>query len=315
MDFVRTNIVGTATLLEAPRAPPLGRFLHVSFNGTKSTARWFDEPAFSETHPIQPRSPYSASKAASDHLVLSYFHTYHFPALLTPLLEQLRAVSFPREVITAMILNAFFWPAAAGLWRRDERARLDPRADHCAGIDAVLRRGRDGEVYNLGGLCERPNSAMRAILTTGRDVADSLRHRPTRPRPPLCIDCRKAEREPGFALQSAWMTDWLPPSTGTARTKLVAAHQERGEYRTWFERNYAARPTARSLRPMKERGLMRVAVLGPKARSAVICAMSSTLRVMPCSLDCALPSIWPRPIASRSSPARSLGGARCALGV
>ena len=243
MDFVRTNIVGTATLLEAARAAKLGRFLHVSTDEVYGSLEP-DEPAFSETHPIQPRSPYSASKAASDHLVLSYFHTYHFPALLTRCSNNYGPYQFPEKLIPLMILNAFSGQPLPvygdGMNVRD----WIHVQDHCAGIDAVLRRGRDGEVYNLGGLCERPNLAIvRAILAlTGRDesLIRYVTDRPGHDRR-YAIDCRKAERELGFAPQIS-LDDGLAATVDWYRKNEAWWQRiKSGEYRTWFERNYAAR--------------------------------------------------------------------------
>jgi dTDP-glucose 4,6-dehydratase len=243
MDFVRTNVVGTATLLEAARAAKLGRFLHISTDEVYGSLEPSD-PAFSESHPIQPRSPYSASKAASDHLVLSYFHTYGFPALLTRCSNNYGPYQFPEKLIPLMILNAFAnQPLPVYGDGMNVRDWIHVQ-DHCAGIDAVLRRGREGEVYNLGGLTERPNLAIvRAILQlTGRDesLIRYVTDRPGHDRR-YAIDCRKAERELGFAPR-------VTLEQGLAETVAwYRAHEawwqriRSGEYRTWFERNYAAR--------------------------------------------------------------------------
>ena len=252
MDFVRTNVVGTATLLEAARAAKLGRFLHVSTDEVYGSLGP-DEPAFSETHPIQPRSPYSASKAASDHLVLSYVHTYGFPALVTRCSNNYGPYQFPEKLIPLMILNALGRQPLPvygdGMNVRD----WIHVSDHCAGLDAVLRRGRAGEVYNLGGLCERPNlDIVRAILAlTGRD--DSLiryvTDRPGHDRR-YAIDCRKAMQELGWAPRVS-LDDGLRQTVRWYRENEAWWQRIRsGEYRTWFERNYAdrlsstAQPTA-----------------------------------------------------------------------
>ncbi len=243
MDFVRTNVVGTATLLEAARSAKLGRFLHISTDEVYGSLEP-DEPAFTESHPIQPRSPYSASKAASDHLVLSYFHTYHFPALLTRCSNNYGPYQFPEKLIPLMILNAFAGQPLPvygdGMNVRD----WIHVQDHCAGIDAVLRRGRDGEVYNLGGLCERPNLAIvRAILQlTGRDesLIRYVTDRPGHDRR-YAIDCHKAERELDFAPRIQ-LEQGLAETVAWYRANEAWWQRIRsGEYRTWFERNYAAR--------------------------------------------------------------------------
>ena len=124
--FVRTNVVGTATLLEKARAAGVKRFLHVSTDEVYGDLGP-DDPAFTETTPIRPRSPYSASKAGSDHLVQAWFETYRFPTLITRCSNNYGPYQFPEKLIPLMILNALERHAAAGLRRRHERARLDPR--------------------------------------------------------------------------------------------------------------------------------------------------------------------------------------------
>lgn len=243
MDFVRTNVVGTATLLEAARSAKIARFLHVSTDEVYGSLEPND-PAFSETHPIQPRSPYSASKAASDHLVLSYFHTYGFPALLTRCSNNYGPYQFPEKLIPLMVLNAFAnqpLPVYGdGMNVRD----WIHVSDHCAGLDAVLHHGRVGEVYNLGGMAERPNlDIVRAILAlTGRDesLIRYVTDRPGHDRR-YAIDCSKAMDELGWAPRVS-LEQGLRDTVRWYRDNEAWWQRIRsGEYRTWFERNYAAR--------------------------------------------------------------------------
>ena len=131
-EFVRTNIIGTFTLLEAARAywssldtdaKSKFRFLHVSTDEVYGSLLMEDAP-FAETHPYQPNSPYSASKAGSDHLVRSYFHTYGLPVVTTNCSNNYGPFQFPEKLIPLMIANALGRQAAAGLRRRAQRARL-----------------------------------------------------------------------------------------------------------------------------------------------------------------------------------------------
>ena len=115
MAFVNTNVVGTATLLEAARAAKIARFLHVSTDEVYGSLGP-EDPAFSETTPLDPRSPYSASKAASDHLVQSYVHTYGFPALITRCSNNYGPYQFPEKLIPLMILRAESNEAEDGLF-------------------------------------------------------------------------------------------------------------------------------------------------------------------------------------------------------
>ena len=158
-DFIQTNIVGTFRLLEAARGywQSLGpeekasfRFLHVSTDEVFGSLEP-DDPAFSETTPYAPNSPYSASKAASDHLVRSYFHTYGLPVLTTNCSNNYGPFQTPEKLIPLMIVNALSGKPLPiygdGLNVRDWLYVTD----HCRAIIRVLRDGRLGETYNIGG--------------------------------------------------------------------------------------------------------------------------------------------------------------------
>ncbi|MBL8510988.1 MAG: dTDP-glucose 4,6-dehydratase, partial [Betaproteobacteria bacterium] len=164
-EFIHTNIVGTFNLLEAVRhyvatlnkvEKTLFRFLHVStdevYGSLDDTA-----PAFTEHHRYEPNSPYSASKAASDHLVRAYHHTYHLPVLTTNCSNNYGPYQFPEKLIPLMILNATRGKPLPiygdGMNVRDWLYV----SDHCAAIRVVLENGRVGETYNIGGWNEMPN--------------------------------------------------------------------------------------------------------------------------------------------------------------
>jgi dTDP-glucose 4,6-dehydratase len=179
-DFVQTNVVGTFALLEEMRSYWSGltssdqhkfRFLHVSTDEVYGSLAP-DEAAFTETRAYQPNSPYAASKAASDHLVRAYHHTYGLPTLTTNCSNNYGPLQFPEKLIPLMIVNAVRGKPLPvygdGLNVRDW---LHVR-DHCAAVRAVLERGRPGETYNIGGNSELANiDVVRAICET----LDSLR--------------------------------------------------------------------------------------------------------------------------------------------
>jgi dTDP-glucose 4,6-dehydratase len=185
--FVQTNIVGTFTLLEASRRywAELGpedrsrfRFLHVStdevFGSLGATG------AFIESTPYAPRSPYSASKAASDHLVRAYQHTYGLPTLVTNCSNNYGPYQFPEKLIPLMILNAYKGRPLPvygdGLNVRDWLYV----EDHCRALRAVLRSGKVGETYNIGGDCERTNlDIVHAICQLIDEAKPAHPHRPS----------------------------------------------------------------------------------------------------------------------------------------
>lgn len=258
--FVRTNIEGTYTLLEAARAYWGGlpderkqafRFLHVSTDEVYGSLQSGD-PQFAETNRYEPNSPYSASKAASDHLVRAWHHTYGLPVLTTNCSNNYGPYQFPEKLIPLMIANALAGKPLPiygdGMNIRDWLYV----GDHCTAIRAVLAGGRLGETYNVGGWNEKPNLD---IVHTICDLLDELRPDPAgsykrlityvKDRPGhdrrYAIDARKIEAELG----------WRPAETfDTGIRKTIAwylANQTwvqrvlSGEYRQWIEANYGER--------------------------------------------------------------------------
>jgi dTDP-glucose 4,6-dehydratase len=256
-EFVRTNVEGTFTLLEAARAyrstldaagQAAFRFHHVSTDEVYGSLLAADAP-FSEEHPYQPNSPYSASKAASDHLVRAWFHTYGLPVVTTNCSNNYGPFHFPEKLIPLTIVNAL-----AGRPLPVYGDGLNVRdwlyvGDHCRAIRTVLAHGRPGETYNIGGWNEKTNLD---IVYTVCALLDELRPDPAGSRERLvtfvtdrpghdrryAIDARKIERELG----------WRPAETfesGIRKTvqwyldhPAWVANVQSGAYRDWVAKQY-----------------------------------------------------------------------------
>lgn len=258
--FVRTNVVGTATLLEASRAywneltsqeQAAFRFLNVSTDEVYGSLGSRD-PAFTETTPYQPNSPYSASKAGADHLVRAYHHTYGLPVLTTNCSNNYGPYQFPEKLIPLMIANALAGKPLPvygdGLNVRDWLYVTD----HCSAIRRVLETGRPGETYNIGGNAERTNieivRQVCALLDARRPdpagpharLVSYVKDRPGHDRR-YAIDASKIERELGwrpaetFDSGLARTVDWYLANQGWV-SEVVS-----GEYRNWIELNYGGR--------------------------------------------------------------------------
>src|SRR5450756_1729484 len=217
-DFIQTNIVGTFHLLEAVRAYWYGladaeksgfRFLHVSTDEVYGSLAK-DELAFSETRRYEPNSPYSASKAASDHLVRAYHHTYGLPVLTTNCSNNYGPYHFPEKLIPLMIVNALAGKPLPVYGDGQQIRDWLYVKDHCAAIRCVLAKGKLGEVYNIGGWNEKANldivHTICALLDELRSRADGKSYgeqiafvtdRPGHDRR-YAIDARKIERELGW---------------------------------------------------------------------------------------------------------------------
>jgi len=262
-DFIQTNVVGTFHLLEETRGywgrlseaeQAAFRFLHISTDEVYGSLGPND-PAFTETTPYAPNSPYSASKAASDHLVRAYHHTYGVPTLTTNCSNNYGPYQFPEKLIPLMILNATRGKPLPiygdGLNVRDWLYV----GDHCTAIRAVLARGRVGETYNIGGWNEKPNIE---IVQTVCALLDELRPDPAGPHARLityvkdrpghdrryAIDARKIERELGWRPQETFDSGIRKTVCWYLDNMAWVEHIASGEYRHWLERNYQARGAA-----------------------------------------------------------------------
>ena len=265
-DFIQTNIVGTFRLLEAVRAywseleseaKSAFRFLHVSTDEVYGSLGAGDA-AFSETHRYEPNSPYSASKAASDHLVRAYHHTYGLPVLTTNCSNNYGPCHFPEKLIPLMIVNALAGKALPvygdGLQVRDWLYVKD----HCSAIRRVLDAGRLGEVYNIGGWNEKPNieivHTVCALLDELRPRANAgsyaaqishVKDRPGHDRR-YAIDASKIERELGWRPAETFETGIRKTVQWYLANPEWVAHVQSGAYRDWVQTQYAAQPPSQA---------------------------------------------------------------------
>ena len=258
--FMKTNVDGTFTLLEAVRAhwgtregddKANFRFHHVSTDEVYGSLAP-DAPAFTETHAYQPNSPYSASKAASDHLVRAYHHTYGLPVLTTNCSNNYGPYHFPEKLIPLMIVNALAGKPLPvygdGMQVRDWLYV----GDHCSAIRAVLAGGRVGEVYNIGGWNEQFNkdivNHICALLDELRPSADGpykrlithVKDRPGHDRR-YAIDARKIQRELGWRPTETFETGIRKTVQWYLDNAAWVANVQSGGYRDWLDANYSAR--------------------------------------------------------------------------
>jgi dTDP-glucose 4,6-dehydratase len=257
--FIETNVVGTFRLLEAVRAHWSGlqgaarekfRFLHVSTDevyGSLSAA----DSAFTELNRYEPNSPYSASKAASDHLVRAYHHTYGLPVVTTNCSNNYGPYHFPEKLIPLMIVNALAGKPLPVYGDGQQIRDWLYVGDHCSAIRRVLEAGRLGETYNVGGWNEKPNLEIvqtvcglldalkpRADRASYREQVTFVKDRPGHDRR-YAIDARKIERELGWKPRETF-------ETGIRKTvEWYLAHGDwvqrvqSGAYRDWIATQYA----------------------------------------------------------------------------
>jgi dTDP-glucose 4,6-dehydratase len=257
-EFVQTNIVGTFNLLECARTywntldegKKAGfRFHHVStdevYGSLSATA-----PAFTETHPYEPNSPYSASKAASDHLVRAWFHTYQFPVVTTNCSNNYGPYHFPEKLIPLVILNALNGKPLPIYGDGQQIRDWLYVGDHCSAIREVLAKGKLGETYNIGGWNEKANiDVVKTICSIldelkpradGKSYAEQITFVTDRPGHDrrYAIDASKLKRELG----------WKPKETfDTGIKKTVQWYLDNpvwiegvvsGSYREWLQKQY-----------------------------------------------------------------------------
>lgn len=259
--FVTTNVQGTFVMLEAVRshvgklaASERGhfRYVHVSTDEVFGSLG-ADEPAFHEETPYSPRSPYAASKAASDHLVRAYVHTYDLPAMITNCSNNYGPFQFPEKMIPVMFVNALAERKLPiygdGMNIRDWLYV----GDHCDALCAVLERGRVGESYNIGGRNERTNLEVvdtlcdlldelrpRANGNSYRDLKSFVGDRPGHDRR-YAIDASKVEREIGWRPAETFASGLRKTVSWYLENPQWIADVQGGQYREWMKKNYEVR--------------------------------------------------------------------------
>jgi dTDP-glucose 4,6-dehydratase len=241
--FVRTNVLGTQTLLDLCRKYEVARYVQISTDEVYGSLP-LDGGFFTEETPLAPSSPYSASKAAADLLVQAYHRTFGFPAIITRCSNNYGPFQFPEKIIPLFIANALA-DKPLPVYGQGENVRdwIHVR-DHCIGIDAALREGRVGEVYNFGGRCELKNIDLtRKILSALGKPESLIQYVTDRPGHDLryAIDCSKAERELGWTPRVSFeqglseTIDWYK-----SHTEWVERVQT-GAYRQYYEDQYGKR--------------------------------------------------------------------------
>lgn len=206
--FIMTNIVGTYTLLEAARKHNIKRFHHVSTDEVFGSLELEDEDKFNEQTRYNPRSPYSASKASSDHLVRSYFYTYGLPITITNTENNYGPYLFPEKLLSLAITNLIEGEKVPiygdGKYVRDWLYV----EDHCYGIDLVLKKGKEGETYCIGGLTQDLNNleVIQKVLDLMGKEESSLEYVKDRPGHDrrYAVDWSKAEKELGYAPRASF---------------------------------------------------------------------------------------------------------------
>ena len=258
--FMRTNIEGTYTLLEGVRThwatldssdKAAFRFHHVSTDEVYGSLGATD-PAFTESHPYEPNSPYSASKAASDHLVRAWHHTYGLPVVTTNCSNNYGPYHFPEKLIPLMIVNALAGKPLPVYGDGQQIRDWLYVKDHCSGIRAVLARGRLGETYNIGGWNEQANIDIVKIVCA---LLDELRPDPVGPYSRLityvtdrpghdrryAIDARKIERELGWRPAETFETGIRKTVQWYLENAEWVANVQSGAYKDWVATQYEAR--------------------------------------------------------------------------
>ncbi|HIG65229.1 MAG TPA: dTDP-glucose 4,6-dehydratase [Methyloprofundus sp.] len=256
--FVQTNVVGTFHLLEAIRAywnklegtrKADFRLLHVSTDEVYGSLA-ADDPAFTEEHRYEPNSPYSASKAASDHLVRSYHHTYGLPVLTTNCSNNYGPFHFPEKLIPLIIVNALAGKSLPIYGDGQQIRDWLYVKDHCSAIRRVLKAGTTGETYNVGGWNEKPNLDIVHLVCSLLDelcpradkqgyaeqisfVTDRLGHDRR-----YAIDARKIERELGWKPAETFETGIRKTVQWYLDNQGWVANVQSGGYRDWVEKNY-----------------------------------------------------------------------------
>ncbi|MCA8996135.1 MAG: dTDP-glucose 4,6-dehydratase [Planctomycetaceae bacterium] len=245
--FVRTNIVGTQQLLDVSRQLEVPKYVQVSTDEVYGSLG--SDGYFTEETPLAPNSPYSASKTAADLLVRAYHHTFDFPAVITRCSNNYGPYQFPEKLIPLFLANA----------QKDESLPVYGTGnnvrdwihvlDHCRGVEAALRQGCPGEVYNFGGRTEFTNLELTKLLLRLLGKPESLiRFVTDRPGHDLryAIDCSKAENELGWKPQVPFEQGLRETIDWYQQNRQWVEHIQSGEYREYYQRQYGQRLSSTS---------------------------------------------------------------------
>jgi len=264
-DFIDTNINGTFTLLEAARQLWTGRqdvrFHHISTDEVYGSLG--DTGYFTETTPYDPRSPYSASKAGSDHLVRAYYHTYGLPVTLSNCSNNYGPYHFPEKLIPLMILNAIEGKSLPVYGDGKNIRDWLYVEDHCEAIWLILKRGKRGETYNVGGECEKQNiDVVKEIcemlddlhpikdnphfrkllpgISSYSDLIEFVADRPGHDRR-YAINCDKIKKELGWLRKYSFEEGLRHTISWYLKNREWVERVRSGEYSSWIEKNYTTR--------------------------------------------------------------------------
>lgn len=260
-DFIKTNIVGTSRLLECTRdycqrldtaEREAFRFLHISTDEVYGTLA-ADDPAFAETDAFKPNSPYAASKAASDHLVRAWHHTYALPVITTNCSNNYGPYQFPEKLIPLMIHNALAGKDLPVYGDGQQIRDWLHVEDHCDALRCVLASGRLGETYNIGGNSEKANIDVVHIICDALD-AECRRSDGQSYRTQIAFVADRPGHDRRYAINASKMRTeigWTPKETfesGLRKTirwyldnQIWTERVISGAYRDWIQKNYAAR--------------------------------------------------------------------------
>jgi dTDP-glucose 4,6-dehydratase len=237
--FVRTNVLGTQILLDAAREFKVQKYVQVSTDEVYGSLG--PTGLFREDTPLDPSSPYSASKAASDMLVKAYHHTFHMPCVITRCSNNYGPYQFPEKLIPLFVSNLLADQQVPvygdGMQIRD----WIHVSDHCSGVEAAWRKGKPGEVYNFGGRCEKANlhltHTLLELLGKPKSLIKYVADRPGHDRR-YAIDCTKAERELGWAPQVKFEQGLQETIDWYKANAAWVANIKNKDYLSYYEKQY-----------------------------------------------------------------------------
>lgn len=238
-EFIETNITGTQILMDAAREHKISKYIQVSTDEVYGELG--ETGKFTETTPLDPNSPYSASKAAADMLVLSYVRTHNFPALITRCSNNYGPYQFPEKLIPLMLTNALEDKSLPVYGKGTNIRDWIHVEDHCLGIEATMEMGRVGEVYNFGGNAEKQNiEIVKTILNALGKPKSLITHVTDRPGHDFryAIDATKAKTELNWAPQTSFEDGIKSTIDWYLKNQTWWQEIKSGEYQTYYQTQY-----------------------------------------------------------------------------